>query len=174
MVEIEIADSQKIVPLRRAPIRRLVHQVLRAEEVTSAKIVLAFVDNEVIHRVNRQHLQHDYPTDVITFPYESHDADVVGEIVISTEFAAQQAPRFGHTIEQEIMLYIIHGLLHLVGYDDHDAGDARQMKRRQEQLLHDWNGPVRAPSKSKPTPKPASRSVKSRPKAPKRGSKGPA
>jgi probable rRNA maturation factor len=174
MVEIEIADSQKFVPLRRASVRRLVHQVLQAENVRSARIVLAFVDNQVIHRVNREHLAHDYPTDVITFPYQSPDVTIYGEIIISTEFAATQAPKFGHTAEQEIMLYIIHGLLHLVGYDDHEAGDAKQMKRRQEQLLKDWNGPVRAPAKAKPIHRPASRSVKSRPKPPKRGSRGPA
>jgi probable rRNA maturation factor len=175
MVEIEIADNQKFVPLRRASVRRLVHQVLRAEEVTSARIVLAFVDNEVIHRVNREHLSHDYPTDVITFPYASTENSIHGEIVVSTEFAASQAPQYGHSVEHEVMLYIIHGLLHLVGYDDHETRDARRMKRRQEQLLQEWSSnPTPPKAKAKPSTKPAARSIKSRPKAPKRQSRGPA
>jgi probable rRNA maturation factor len=175
MVEIEIADNQEFVQLRRASLRRLVHQVLRAEEVTSARIVLAFVDNNVIHRVNREHLKHDYPTDVITFPYASDPNSIHGEIVISTEFAASQAPRYGHSVEHEVMLYIIHGLLHLVGYDDHEARDARRMKRRQEQLLEEWGSDPSPPkAKAKPTVKPSARSIKSRPKAPQRRSRGPA
>ncbi len=73
------------------------------------------------------------------------------------------------------MLYIIHGLLHLVGYDDHETGDARRMKRRQQQLLEQWSsGPMPPKAKAKPTTKPSARSIKSRPKAPKRRSRGPA
>jgi probable rRNA maturation factor len=166
MVEIEIADNQSVVKLPRASVRRLIHQVLQAEKVTAARIVIAFVDNEVIHRVNREHLDHDYPTDVVTFPYHSANEPIFGEIVISTEFAASQAPRYGHSVESEVMLYIIHGLLHLVGYDDHSLPDARRMKRRQKQLLDQWAGPVRPQAKAKPSP-PASRSVKAKPKAPK-------
>lgn len=78
-------------------------------------------------KVHRAFLGIPGATDVITFPY--------GEIVVCADVAAERAPEFGKSIEDEIALYVIHGLLHLAGHDDIDVGDARRMHRAQERIL---------------------------------------
>lgn len=136
---VEIANRQRSLPIPRSLLRRLVRDVLTVEDVSSAKIELAFVDDPTIHQVNRDHLRHDYPTDVITFPYsEPDEIPLRGEIVISTDHAISQGKRFGHSPDRELLLYVIHGLLHLVGYDDHVASEKKAMHKRQAQLLNEF------------------------------------
>lgn len=136
---VEIANHQRSLPISRSLLRRLVRDVLMAEEVLSAEIELAFVDDPTIHQVNRDHLRHDYPTDVITFPYsESDEIPLRGEIVISADHAISQGERFGHAPDRELLLYVIHGLLHLVGYDDHEPADKKVMHKRQAKLLKEF------------------------------------
>ena len=110
--------------------------MFKAQEVPEAHISIALVDDATIHEVNRRHLEHDYPTDVITFPYSPPGEPLEGEIVISTDHAFASSPRFHHDAEREALLYLIHGLLHLVGYRDDVPARARQMRRRQTYLLN--------------------------------------
>lgn len=93
-----------------------------------------------IKKINARFLNHHYSTDVISFEYprEARKADPslpVGDIYISRNFAARQARRGKYETDQEIALYIVHGLLHLVGYDDHKPADRKRMFARQAQLL---------------------------------------
>lgn len=151
MIDVAIHDSQTRLSLAPADCRRLVRDVLKAHDVRDAVISLALVDDPTIHRVNREFLQHDYPTDVVTFPYSSPGQPLHGEIIVSTDHAAKQGPRFGHTPEREAMLYIVHGLLHLLGFDDHDPAEARRMKRRQREILDQFAPtPARSAARKKP------------------------
>jgi probable rRNA maturation factor len=77
--------------------------------------------------LHRRFLHERGPTDVITFQH--------GEIFVSTETARRQARRFGTSLKHELRLYIVHGLLHLHGFDDKDARSSAQMKRTQEKLV---------------------------------------
>lgn len=88
-----------------------------------------------IHEINRQFLQHDYPTDVISFPYNWQPPEVEGELVVSIETAARQATQVGWSVAQELMLYVIHGTLHLVGYDDGSEEQKREMRAAEQEAL---------------------------------------
>ena len=80
-----------------------------------------------MRRINREYLGHDYATDVITFDY--------GEIIICPALAKRNARRFGNSVEKELVLYVVHGILHLAGYDDHAPGDAKKMRKKEVDLL---------------------------------------
>jgi probable rRNA maturation factor len=124
--------------VNRANMSRLVRDVLLAENRSCASISIALVDNDTIHRLNRLHLGHDWPTDVITFPLAgSDDAQCSGELVISTEMAVATARELGTEPSQELALYLVHGVLHLCGYDDSSEAAAAAMGLRQSELLAD-------------------------------------
>lgn len=91
------------------------------------EIEVTFVSDRTIAAVHEQFMNIPGATDVITFDH--------GEIVISAQTAAAYAPKFGHTLAQELGLYIIHGLLHLNGYDDTTPRAAARMKEKQERIL---------------------------------------
>ena len=137
--EIDISNDQSLLPVNPAAIRHAVAVTLREEHVRAAVISISVVDNATIHRVNREHLQHDYPTDVISFQLEFlPDADgaiVEGEIIASAEMAIQMAPDVGWDANSELLLYIVHGLLHLCGYDDLTSPDKAVMRSREQHSL---------------------------------------
>jgi probable rRNA maturation factor len=136
MIRIKIASPQEIVPFERAPLRELAQAVLTEEGVTDAEISLALVDNPTIHGINKRFLDHDEPTDVITFPLSGPGAKTLtGELVIGVEVAREQAAERGHDVQTEIALYVIHGLLHLCGFDDRTPEDARAMRVRERHHL---------------------------------------
>jgi probable rRNA maturation factor len=91
------------------------------------EVSVALVSDRRIAELHHRFLNQTGPTDVITFQH--------GEIVISAETARRQARRFGTSLEHELRLYIVHGLLHLWGYDDKTPAGAAEMKRLQEKLV---------------------------------------
>src|SRR3954447_24539505 len=136
MIRIKIAIPQESVPVERAPMREVVRAVLEGEGVAEASISLAFVDNATIHRLNKQFLDHDEPTDVLTFPLSGPGAKALeGEVVIGAEVARAVAADRGHDEQAELALYVIHGLLHLCGYDDTTPAAARRMRERERLYL---------------------------------------
>lgn len=147
MSKIAIAVPQEAVPVDRGRMREIVRAVLAGEGVADHEISLAFVDNPTIHRLNQRYLQHDEPTDVLSFPLSEPDAKkVVGELVVGAEVAQAQAAARGHDVQEELGLYIIHGLLHLCGYDDHDAVDVAAMRARERHYLQQLGLPDIAPT----------------------------
>jgi probable rRNA maturation factor len=131
-MSISIATPQEIVPIDRAHMRQTVRTVLAGEDVADYEISLAFVDNPTIHRLNLRYLQHDEPTDVLSFPLSEPTAmKLAGELVLGVEVASEQAAARGHDVQTELTLYVIHGLLHLCGYDDGDD-EARAIMRQRE------------------------------------------
>lgn len=150
--EVDVLDSQTFVPIDRKAVAMLVERVLRGEGVESASISLAFVDDPTIHRVNREHLDHDEPTDVVTFALSDEgDDELSGELVISTETAARQAAELGVEPWHETALYIVHGLLHLCGCDDLDPDSAAEMRVREESALARVGLPNPFPAGRRPT-----------------------
>ena len=110
--------------------------VLEGEGVAEAKVTFAFVDNPHIHRLNKQYLDHDEPTDVLTFPYSNPGAKKLeGEVVIGYEVAKENAADRGHAVGLELLLYVIHGCLHLCGYTDTDDRSAAEMRRKERNYL---------------------------------------
>lgn len=149
--KIDVVNQQAGLRIVSSRLRRVARQTLDAERVRRATISIALVDNRTIHRLNRRHLNHDYETDVLSFLFESETDQFVnaavssesraknrsidGEIVISAEMAAQAADRFGWSAAQELELYLVHGLLHLCGYDDGTISERRLMRRRERSIL---------------------------------------
>src|SRR5438067_2668883 len=136
MSKISIASPQDIVPIDRARLREVARAVLAGEDVKDYEISIAFVDNPTIHRLNKQYLDHDEPTDVLSFPYSAANAKKLeGELVIGVEIAQEQATERGHDVQAELALYVIHGLLHLCGYDDKTPADETAMRERERYYL---------------------------------------
>jgi probable rRNA maturation factor len=146
MGRISIATPQEAVPVDRGRMREVARAVLEGEQAGDAEISLAFVDNATIHRLNLRYLGHDEPTDVLSFPLgEGRAGKLAGEVVIGAEVAREQATQLGHDVQAELALYVIHGLLHLCGYDDHEPADAAAMRQRERHYLRQLGLPDIAP-----------------------------
>lgn len=136
MPKISIANPQEAVEIDRGRMREVARAVLQGEDIADYEISLAFVDNETIHRLNMRYLKHDEPTDVLSFPLSDPGAKkLAGELVIGTEVAKAEAAERGHDVHAELALYVIHGLLHLCGYDDQTDEGAAEMRRREKHYL---------------------------------------
>jgi probable rRNA maturation factor len=135
-IEIEINDTQGHVRVDREALVNLARVVLEQEGHRSASVSIALVDDSTIHRVNRAHLGHDWPTDVISFTLSSPDEPpLAGELVVSAEMARATAQEIGVEPWNELALYIVHGLLHLCGYDDSTMTEADAMRQREQEIL---------------------------------------
>jgi probable rRNA maturation factor len=136
MSKISVATPQEVVAVDRGRMRDIARAVLEGENVRAHEISLAFVDNATIHRLNKRYLDHDEPTDVLSFPLSDPGArKLAGELVIGVEVAQQQAQERGHDVGVELALYVIHGLLHLCGYDDKSDEGAKEMRERERHYL---------------------------------------
>jgi probable rRNA maturation factor len=130
-------------PLPQAEAQRLARAVLRVEGVRHAFLSIAFVGRRRIRSLNRRHLGKDRETDVLAFGLGGVRGLVVGDIYCAPEVAARQAARFGTKPGDEVRRLLVHGVLHVLGYD-HPDGAGRTvsaMWRRQEQLLARFGRP---------------------------------
>src|SRR5438132_615989 len=146
MIKISIASPQETIPIDRLRMRTAALAVLEGEGIQGGEISLAFVDNPTIHQLNQRYLQHDEPTDVLSFPLSEAGARrLAGELVIGAEVAQAQATSRGHDVQAELALYVIHGLLHLCGYDDKTNAGAAKMRERERHYLREMGLPDIAP-----------------------------
>ncbi len=135
MLQTKIANPYEY-ELNFAQLKAAAQAVLQGEGALDAKVIIAFVNNEHMHRLNKQFLNHDEPTDVLTFPYSAPGAKKLeGEIVICYEIAIEYAADRGHAVDLELLLYVIHGCLHLCGYDDQTPKEIAEMRRAEEHYL---------------------------------------
>ncbi len=135
MLIIRIANQQSILPIDRRRMRSAVRVILKEHGIAAGEISVAVVDDAAIARLHRQYLHQDGPTDVLSFPLASAEGYLEAEIVVSAETAAAAAPRFGLAPGDELLLYVIHGLLHLVGHDDATPRQRRAMRRQERAYL---------------------------------------
>ncbi len=135
-IEIEISDVQGHLPLDPEDLAGLARRVLLFEGVERGSISIALVDDATIHALNRRHLDHDWPTDVISFRLsEPDELELNGELIVSTEMAARTAEEIGANARDELALYVVHGLLHLCGMEDQTESGAAAMRRRESEIL---------------------------------------
>jgi probable rRNA maturation factor len=135
MIRVSISNPYEY-PLDFQGLKTAARTVLEGEGVRACKVTVALVNNPHIHRLNKQFLNHDEPTDVLTFPYTDPKAKVLeGEVVIGYEVAQEYAAERGHDVALELILYVIHGCLHLCGYTDTDAASAAQMRAKERHYL---------------------------------------
>jgi len=129
-------------------VKKIVQQVLKAEGVaTPYEVSLVFTDSETVKQLNRDYRGVDEPTDVLAFymlPQKEADDSFalppdgvtrLGEVIISYPQAAEQAREQGHSPEKELALLVIHGILHLTGYDHEEPEEESKMRERERELL---------------------------------------
>jgi probable rRNA maturation factor len=134
MFTIDINNQQTLCPVDADRLRRTMEAVLEEEGVQSATIHVAIVDDPAIHSLNRRFLDHDEPTDVLSF-LMNEGSELEGDVIASIETAARAAEAYGWTIGDELLLYVLHGTLHLVGYDDLDPESQARMRARERYYL---------------------------------------
>lgn len=134
---LEILDEQEFLEIDLEMIRKLCERIVDDAGTKTGRIGIVLVDNETIQQYNRDFLQHDYPTDVISFPIEDRLADghLEGEILACTQVALDRATEFGWSPQEEILLYVVHGILHLVGYDDTTPEERQLMRQKEKNYL---------------------------------------
>jgi probable rRNA maturation factor len=141
MLRVSVANPYEYT-LEFQQLKDAARAVLEGEGVKACKVTLAFVDNAHIHRLNKQFLDHDEPTDVLTFPYSDAKSKLLeGEVVIGYEAAKENAADRQHDVNLELALYVIHGCLHLCGYTDTDAKGQREMRAKERGYLTKLNLP---------------------------------
>jgi probable rRNA maturation factor len=126
-----------MIPIKLAPLRgfaeRALQECIKLRRLKPSaltkleEVSVVLVSDRRMAELHWRFLKQPGPTDVITFQH--------GEIFVSTETARRQARRFGNSSEHELRLYVVHGLLHLHGYDDKDARSSAEMQRVQEKLM---------------------------------------
>ena len=139
MFVVEISNRQDLFDLDLKQIETLAIRILQGEGIPSAQLSIAIVDDLTIHELNRQYLNHDYPTDVLSFLLHADSEKLEGEVVVSAETAARAAVHFGWTAANELLLYVVHGVLHLVGYDDSEDEPRQEMRSRERFYLAQEN-----------------------------------
>ena len=101
---------------------------------TDLDLSFAVIDDVRMREINDRMLGHDYATDVLSFPMGSEPV-LSGEVLVSADTARREAARRGHPAYHELLLYAVHGVLHLIGYDDHGTAERRRMRRAERAAL---------------------------------------
>ena len=155
-IRIEIANRQTDIAISTPHLEEVSRFVLKDEQVTGAEISLAIVDSESMQTLNREHLDHDYDTDVLSFLLEcvasssGENPDrrgfgkfVEGEVIACAGMAARTAGQFGWSPQTELELYVVHGLLHILGYDDLSPEEQLLMRQRESEIMLHFGYEVR-------------------------------
>lgn len=137
-IEVDVSVGEGVEsPVDPERVEAAVRHVLRAEGVEAAEISVALVSDAEIAALNQDYLQHEGPTDVISFALHEEGEPPLGDIYVGVDQAARQAAEFGATPAEEVIRLAVHGTLHVLGYE-HPEGDGRtesEMFSRQEELL---------------------------------------
>lgn len=121
-------------------IRQAVHQTLEYSEICDPmSLTIVFQEDELLHRMNKQFLDVDAPTDVLSFPARYTDPEsrecYLGDVLISVPRAIEQASEGNHAVEDELQMLVVHGVLHLLGYDHMGEADKERMQAAQSTIL---------------------------------------
>jgi probable rRNA maturation factor len=134
VIDVAVFNAHPAFRLRRAPAAAAVRCVARGERRRTAKVSVVFVGNRTSSRMNRRYLGHRGGTDVISFPL-GEGRTVEGEIYVNLDRARSQAREYGVKFAEEVSRLVVHGTLHLFGYDDRTAPLARALKRREDRYV---------------------------------------
>jgi len=141
-MKVSLFGFDSLASKERTQLREAMLAALGPKKRRSGELCLILLSDKKIHEINKQHLHHDYPTDVISFPYEDAvpgtrrppDAPF-GDVYIGAGVAKRQAKEIGHPLLNEFITLAIHGTLHLVGFDDRKPADKKLMFQRQDKLV---------------------------------------
>ena len=132
-------DGVKMPKIKRKDTTAWIKAVAQTYGRKVGEVGYMFVDDEKILEINKEYLQHDYYTDVITFDYDEDDV-VNGDIVISLDTVRTNAELFNKAYEDELYRVIIHGILHLCGLNDKGPGEREIMEKAENKALEMKNG----------------------------------
>lgn len=144
MNKIEIFNKYSEEVKETQEIRNLIDYAIKYKKLNNLEFNVIFVDNEYIHKLNKDYRGIDRPTDVITFALEDgEEVDlnawrILGDIYISIDKAKEQAIEYGHPFLRELAFLTVHGFLHLLGYDHMNKEDEKIMFSEQEEILNGY------------------------------------
>lgn len=132
-IDVEIHSKPS---LTKTLVRSIVNEIAKDKGCKFSYLEISFVTKDIIHEINKEHLHHDYPTDIITFEYDRDEDDVIdGELIICSQVAEENAEEYGVSVESELLRLVVHGVLHLIGYDDTDEVKKKLMKSEEDRLV---------------------------------------
>lgn len=136
-MELQVSSRQKIKKINSWTVKRLLKDLASFLNVEVEDISVVFCDDKFIRPLNAQYFGRDVVTDVISFPMvEYHDLGFIsGELLISVERAVAQSQEYNTELSKELALYLIHGFLHLMGYEDSPDSKRKIMKKEEERIL---------------------------------------
>ncbi|MEM1041182.1 MAG: rRNA maturation RNase YbeY [Bacteroidota bacterium] len=135
---VDITQAHASRHLDAGALEALVRRTAQAEGFVVRSLGIVLADRATVHRLNREFLDHDYPTDVLSFSLDEDAAAegiLDGEVYVDLDMAAERAPEFGVTAEEEAQRYVLHGVLHLMGYDDAADAERAAMRRLEDRYL---------------------------------------
>jgi probable rRNA maturation factor len=133
MIVVTISRAFRKISYPSTAIRRTAEFVCRRERVKNAEFSFVLVDDRSIRRINKKFLNHNYVTDVITFPLEQDEVNA--EIYVNAQQARRQAKELGITVRNELTRLVVHGTLHAIGYDDSTKKSKKRMDSIQERYV---------------------------------------
>jgi probable rRNA maturation factor len=136
-----IKNQQKIIPVEAKKIRKAAERILASLRISGYELSVLLLDNKGIRAVNKKYLNRNRPTNVISFSltegeFGNINPHVLGDVVISVEKALEQAETRGTSLEEKLTFLLIHGVLHLVGYDHEKKGSEREKMREKEKEVY--------------------------------------
>ena len=141
MNEINIFKEYKDIDFHKDHIIQLINLSLQTTKYNQIKINLIFCDNEKLNSFKREYFDDDVLTDIVTFPIKN-DNDLEAEIYISVEMAKINADEFNVSLNNELSRLIIHGVLHLIGFNDDTDVEKKNMFSKQEEIISNFKKDV--------------------------------
>lgn len=132
-MDIVVHHPSQTVDQRR--LEQLVRTVVRGEALELRSVSIVCSDHETVRQLNRDYLNHDYNTDVLSFSLSDAEGAVEGEVYVDLDTADERHEEFGVTFDQEVARYVVHGVLHLTGYDDATDEEKRRMRELEDEYL---------------------------------------
>ncbi len=125
--------------ISKRAVHTLISSLKKEFNLSISFLSISFISSSELHDINREYLNHDYETDIITFDYSKKPQDIDGEILISFEDARRNAKKFNVTYGKELNRLVIHGMLHLLNFDDNNKENKKIMKRMENKLILSYN-----------------------------------
>ena len=122
-------------PIEPAKVKAWIGEVTERHGKRAGELHYYFCSDDTLLEINRKRLGHDFYTDIITFPLTDCETVLSSEFCISLERIAENAVAFGRSFESELHRVIIHGVLHLIGFDDHSEEEEKEMREKEEEAL---------------------------------------
>lgn len=138
MIRNLVINANKKIKIEKRLVHKIVKKLAEDLDFKISAVQINFISSKEITKINSKYLKHNYSTDIIAFSYSETKKEIDGEIYISVEDAASNSEKYKVTIIEEVLRLIIHGFLHLVGYDDKYKKNKRIMKRLENRLLNQY------------------------------------